>query len=91
MQTTPPRSLWLDEALAAEREPTTAALEGTTRADVCIVGGGYAGLWTALKVKAAEPAVDVVILERDRRRLPSRRLAVGGGERRPARPVAGNH
>lgn len=65
MQTTPPRSLWLDEALAAEREPTTAALEGTTRADVCIVGGGYAGLWTALKVKAAEPAVDVVILERD--------------------------
>lgn len=65
MQTIPPRSLWLDEALAAEREPGTTALEGTTRAEVCIVGGGYAGLWTALKIKAAEPAIDVVILERD--------------------------
>lgn len=60
-----PRSLWLDEALAAEGGADAAPLEMDTRADVCIVGGGYAGLWTALKLKEREPALDVVLVERD--------------------------
>jgi glycine/D-amino acid oxidase-like deaminating enzyme len=33
------------------------------RADVCIVGGGYTGLWTALALKEREPSVDIVVLE----------------------------
>jgi glycine/D-amino acid oxidase-like deaminating enzyme len=33
------------------------------RADVCIVGGGYTGLWTALAVREHEPAARVVVLE----------------------------
>jgi glycine/D-amino acid oxidase-like deaminating enzyme len=30
---------------------------------VCIVGGGYTGLWTALALKEREPSLDVVVLE----------------------------
>ena len=38
-------------------------LEGDVAADVCIVGGGYTGLWTALGVKEREPSARVVVLE----------------------------
>jgi glycine/D-amino acid oxidase-like deaminating enzyme len=59
------RAWWLDEAAAAlGGEPAEAPpLEGDTRADVAIAGGGYTGLWTALALKAREPALDVVLLE----------------------------
>jgi glycine/D-amino acid oxidase-like deaminating enzyme len=40
-------------------------LEGDRRADVCIVGGGYTGMWTAHFLKKAEPALDVCIVESD--------------------------
>jgi glycine/D-amino acid oxidase-like deaminating enzyme len=33
---------------------------------VCVVGGGYTGLWTALALRAREPAARVVVLEADR-------------------------
>jgi putative aminophosphonate oxidoreductase len=57
------RSLWLQEALdPAEEQPP---LHGDLRADVCIVGGGLTGLWTALALKEREPALDVVLLEGD--------------------------
>ncbi|MCC6221900.1 MAG: FAD-dependent oxidoreductase [Thermoleophilia bacterium] len=57
------RSLWLADALAgAEDAPS---LEGDERADICIVGGGYTGLWTALRLKELEPALDVVVVEAD--------------------------
>ncbi|MFT4009029.1 MAG: FAD-dependent oxidoreductase [Nocardioidaceae bacterium] len=62
----PRRSLWLEQALADERDPIAAPpLAGTERSDVCVVGGGYAGLWTAIRVKQADPSLDVVILEAD--------------------------
>jgi glycine/D-amino acid oxidase-like deaminating enzyme len=35
------------------------------RADVCICGGGYSGLWTAIRLKELEPSLDVVLLEAD--------------------------
>jgi putative aminophosphonate oxidoreductase len=60
------RSHWLEEALAEERDDaSTPPLEGDSRADVCIVGGGYTGLWTALRLKEADPAIDVAVLEAD--------------------------
>ena len=40
-------------------------LSGHVQADVCIVGGGYTGLWTAYQLKKAEPALDVHVLEAD--------------------------
>lgn len=59
----PERSLWLREALAGAEEAPP--LEGNARADVCIAGGGYTGLWTALELKRREPSLDVVVLEAD--------------------------
>jgi putative aminophosphonate oxidoreductase len=59
------RSLWLEEALAAEAGEDGPRLEGDERADVCIVGGGYTGLWTAIRLKEHDPSLDVVIVEGD--------------------------
>ena len=60
----PHRSLWLDEALSAD-EPAAPPLEGAARADVAIMGGGYAGFWTAIRIKQREPSCDVAVLEQD--------------------------
>ncbi len=57
------RSLWLQEALPGAEDASP--LEGQERADVCIVGGGYTGLWTALRLKELDPSLDVVLLEAD--------------------------
>jgi glycine/D-amino acid oxidase-like deaminating enzyme len=35
------------------------------RADVCVVGGGFTGLWTALYLKRLDPGTDVVLVERE--------------------------
>jgi glycine/D-amino acid oxidase-like deaminating enzyme len=58
----PHRSLWLQEALEG---PPAPALEGAQRADVAIVGGGYVGLWTSLRLKELDPSLDVAIVEQD--------------------------
>jgi putative aminophosphonate oxidoreductase len=60
-----PRSLWLQEALRAEEGVESEELLEDVRADVCIVGGGYTGLWTALRIKELEPGSDVVLVEQD--------------------------
>ena len=60
------RALWLEEALAVEPEAESVEpLSGSHRADVCIVGGGYTGLWTALHIKWLDPSVDVLLIEAD--------------------------
>lgn len=51
-------SHWFD-ALPAHRP----ALPGDREADVCIVGAGYTGLWTAYYLKRADPSLRIVILE----------------------------
>jgi glycine/D-amino acid oxidase-like deaminating enzyme len=38
-------------------------LEGEVSCDVCIVGGGYTGLWTAHFLKLADPSLDVHVVE----------------------------
>jgi glycine/D-amino acid oxidase-like deaminating enzyme len=50
----------LDEAGIVEPAP---ALEGDVTADVCIVGGGYTGLWTALALKERESSLQVTVVE----------------------------
>jgi glycine/D-amino acid oxidase-like deaminating enzyme len=60
----PRRSHWLHEALASDTD-VSPSLRGAERADVAILGGGYCGLWTALEIKSREPALDVVVVERD--------------------------
>ncbi|HET6870690.1 MAG TPA: FAD-dependent oxidoreductase [Solirubrobacteraceae bacterium] len=58
-----PRSFWLDTL--PEREPHP-PLEHATETDLCIVGGGYTGLWAALYAKALDPVRDVILLEATR-------------------------
>jgi glycine/D-amino acid oxidase-like deaminating enzyme len=52
---------WLDsDPLEPESHP---ALVGERGADLCIVGAGYTGLWTALLAKERDPLREVVVLE----------------------------
>ena len=56
-----PSQYWID---ADPLEPAPhSALIGHTTAQLCVVGAGYTGLWTALLAKEANPERDVVILE----------------------------
>jgi len=54
---------WLEQALAADRGARCQALAGTVHADVCIVGGGYTGLWTAIELTKQAPDASVVLVE----------------------------
>lgn len=47
----------------ADRPQPRAPLEGTTTADLVVVGGGLSGLWTALRAKQRRPDLDVILLE----------------------------
>ncbi|HWD74276.1 MAG TPA: FAD-binding oxidoreductase [Solirubrobacteraceae bacterium] len=53
-------SFWLDQVGPERRRPP---LDGVRDADVCIVGGGFTGLWTAYELRRADPSLDVVVLE----------------------------
>ena len=64
------RSFWLQEALAHEPGEPCPPLEARVAADVCVVGGGFCGLWTALELSEREPGLRITLLEAD---------VVGGG------------
>lgn len=51
---------WRQEGLPASSRP---ALPGDATADVCIVGAGYTGLWTAYYLKTLQPDLRVTVLE----------------------------
>jgi len=55
-----PRSFWLDTLAPRVRHPP---LQEVIEADLCIVGGGYTGLWAALHARADDPGADLVVLE----------------------------
>jgi glycine/D-amino acid oxidase-like deaminating enzyme len=59
------RSFWLQEALAAEPGDPAPTLTGRYAADVCIVGGGFAGLWTAVELSRREPSMRIALVEAD--------------------------
>src|SRR6516162_10645246 len=52
---------WQARGVPPRRPP----LPGGTDADVCIVGAGYTGLWTAYYLKQADPGLRVVVLEQN--------------------------
>ncbi len=56
------RSFWLQDIDAG---PATEMLRGQATTDVAIVGGGYTGLWTAIRIKEQSPETRVTVLEAD--------------------------
>lgn len=54
-------SFW--DATSGRTAPPRPALQGARGADVCIVGAGYTGLWTAYELKRAAPHLEIVVLE----------------------------
>ncbi|WP_280189571.1 FAD-dependent oxidoreductase [Delftia sp. PS-11] len=58
------RAFWLEQALSGDGG-LAPALQGEQVADVCIVGGGFTGLWTAIALKQQHSALDIAVLERD--------------------------
>ncbi len=53
-------SFWWSQA---GRPAPRAALDGDLDCDVCIVGGGLTGLWTAYWLTRHDPSLDIVVLE----------------------------
>jgi glycine/D-amino acid oxidase-like deaminating enzyme len=64
------RSFWLQEALEHDPGEPAPPLDRNVVADVCIVGGGFAGLWTAVRLTERAPGLRIAIVEQD---------IVGGG------------
>lgn len=54
---------WLEQALDDEASRPCPPLTGKAQADVCIVGGGYTGLWTALELRELAPELSVILVE----------------------------
>ena len=61
MPTTSP--LWLDSPLRPDPRPV---LTGTHDVDLLVVGGGFTGLWTALRALERHPGTRVLLVEADR-------------------------
>ncbi|MEV6808432.1 FAD-binding oxidoreductase [Streptomyces sp. NPDC051132] len=60
------RTAWLRDAFAAGPDDgKSPALAGDVRCDVCVVGGGYTGLWTALEILRRAPGTDIVLIDAD--------------------------
>jgi glycine/D-amino acid oxidase-like deaminating enzyme len=58
-----PTPYWLD---SPDRPAARPPLDSHVTTDLCVVGGGYAGLWTALLAKERDPDREVVLLEGNR-------------------------
>ena len=58
-----PRAFWLDGVAPRAAQP---AVVGREEADLLIVGGGFTGLWAALRAKEQDPGRDVVLVEAQR-------------------------
>ena len=55
-----PIPYWYEDADEPDSNPT---LVRTETCDLCIIGGGYTGLWTALIAKERDPSRDVVLID----------------------------
>src|SRR4051812_39994815 len=56
-----PPSFWL--ATCGDDLSPRPALTGDGQVDVCIVGGGYTGLWTAYHLSRLDPSMRIAVVE----------------------------
>lgn len=57
-----PTPFWLADPAAPDPAP---ALTGRVSCDLAVIGGGYTGLWTALRARERDPSCDVILIEAD--------------------------
>jgi hypothetical protein len=55
-----PYPYWYEDADEPDSNPT---LVRSISCDLCVVGGGYTGLWTAILAKERDPSRDVVLID----------------------------
>jgi glycine/D-amino acid oxidase-like deaminating enzyme len=55
-----PYPYWYDDADEPDSNPT---LVRTESCDLCVIGGGYNGLWTAIIAKERDPSRDVILID----------------------------
>src|SRR4029078_10482779 len=55
-----PYPYWYDDADEPDSNPT---LVRTETCDLCVVGGGSTGLWTAIIAKERDPSRDIVLID----------------------------
>ncbi|NBY12368.1 MAG: FAD-dependent oxidoreductase [Actinobacteria bacterium] len=55
-----PYAYWMDDA---DEPDANAMLVHPETCDLCIIGGGYTGLWTAILAKERDPSRDVVLID----------------------------
>lgn len=58
-------NFWLREAFDRFGKPQVESLSAHVTADVTIVGGGYLGLWTAIRIKEKSPSLKVAVVEKN--------------------------
>ncbi|WP_229662060.1 NAD(P)/FAD-dependent oxidoreductase [Agromyces bauzanensis] len=60
-------SFWFDDLVVSGRDHLAprAPLTADARFDVCVVGGGLTGLWTAYELAKADPSLRIAVLERE--------------------------
>jgi len=58
------QSFWFSDAIAKEKKININNLNNNLYIDICIVGGGFTGLWTALQLKQKQPSLDIAIIDK---------------------------
>ncbi len=56
---------WLSEAMTDDAKLSFAPLAASITADVCVVGGGFTGLWAAIEIREQSPETTVVLIDSD--------------------------
>ena len=56
---------WFNEAIQKEGNLNPMQLQQDTVTDVCVVGGGFTGLWSAIKIKESAPHLKITLIEAD--------------------------
>jgi glycine/D-amino acid oxidase-like deaminating enzyme len=59
------RALWIEDALAREAPEPPNELAGEQQFDICIVGGGFTGLWTANRLRELDAGASIAVVEAD--------------------------
>ena len=58
-------SWWQERAATRFPQPERPSLEGDQQTDIVIVGAGFTGLWSAIRLAELEPSRRIVVLERE--------------------------